>query len=527
MPLCFTCEVADVIKKPIKELVRKRMRPEDISRTSTKNRVEKALDSERSDRAVSERAPAYVADLPDGRLIYSAIVAHHRLWGYTKRSRTLELIAGVIDGNAHNPFETRAARISQSLLTDCDGGRGTLLRHTLLGYFARTMDEGIETEVLSELLQGNRSVASKYFRTAQEGKLASPILMWCKTCASIDYAESGLTHWYVVHQLPFVTHCHHHYRRLVCSCETCRTRSDDGTRWTLPGDGCKCIRHVATACQTVSEELSANDPYRFLLNDVVRVFEGHLPDLRPCNWRTWMRTVVPQFGSLKQANRKLSEAIRRSWSHSQQRKIAAEVSTLIEKDGVEKELRMLARPREVLLRLVIWRATSDLLHNNDPSVPKKRIEVSDQVLQLEGHLESRGLPAGAATLLLEGKSMHDVAIATGTGTTTWMRALATLPQIIRDELAKERLRVGVRRSRAATPFNVPSRPTSDLEKRTVLRKKIRYLIDELGMTRRGQITALLGSARTWLLENDSEWLEKNLPPRRGGKVVRPRNCRRF
>lgn len=519
----FPWEETTLSAKSIKEIVRKRTEPRDGSGSEPTNRVQTGFGGDASglpaaDHSAPEgpNAQAYVLGLPAGSLVYSGIVAHHRLWGHTKRSKTLKLITGEIHGNAHNPFETRAALIASALLTDCDGGRGTLLSHTLLGFFARAMHEDLEAGVLTVLLQGEKTVASKYFKSAKDGALTSPNLKWCKACASVDLSDVGMTHWYAMHQLPFVTHCHRHYQSLIYSCEACGTRPDDGRRWMLPGDGCNCIRQDSYLSKQVKAELLQNDPYRQLLDDVGKVFEGLLPEFRPSSWRLHVRAFIERIGSLEQANSEVVSEIEQSWSASRERNIAQEVSALIKKGGLERELRLLARPRETLLRLVLLRAMSNLLQRaGASSVVEGEIKAAGQVDQLEGCLEELGLPAGVATMLREGDSMLDIARVTSTSTAILARALATLPSAIGDDVSKARVRAGLRRPKVATPFNVPSRLTSDVEKRTILRKKIRYLIDELGMTRRGQITALLGGARAWMLQNDREWLEKNLPRRRG------------
>jgi hypothetical protein len=284
----------------------------------------------------------------------------------------------------------------------------------------------------------------------------------------------------------------------------------------LPGDGCTCIRQVAPLGKQVKAELLENDPYRHLLDDVGKIFEGLLPEFRPSSWRLHVRAFIERIGSLEQANMEVVSEIEQSWSDSRERNIAHEVSALIKRDGLDRELRLLARPRETLLRLVLLRAMSDLLRRAGvSSVVEGDIKAAGQVDQLEACLEEQGLPAGVATMLRAGDSMLDIAHVTSTSTATLARALATLPPSTGDDVSKARLRAGLQRAKPATPFNLPSRPTSDVEKRTILRKKIRYLVDELGMTSRGQITALLGGARTWMLQNDREWLEKNLPRKRG------------
>jgi len=169
---------------PIKRFVRKRTARKPVDGSATTNRVQSGLDGERPLGGASApvtfacaSAQPYVLDVPSGTLVYSAIVAHHRLWGHTRRSKTLELITGDSVGEAHLPFENRAAIISRTLLLDCDGGRSTLLRHTPLGYFARGMHEEVEQEILDVLLKGQGSVAARYFKTPRKGALTSRTLV--------------------------------------------------------------------------------------------------------------------------------------------------------------------------------------------------------------------------------------------------------------------------------------------------------------------------------------------------------------
>jgi len=359
-----------------------------------------------------------------------------------------------------------------------------------------------------------------YFKSSQYGELTSTTLKWCKICAALDLAQDGTTHWYVLHQIPAVTHCHRHYIPLVQSCEKCQTRADNGRRWMLPGDSCSCIRAVGSSNAAGGKELNEDDPYRHFLEVVESTFTGRVPQIRPPTWRSNVAALVEKYGSVERTRDELAASLGRSWSKSQQQGLASQLAALVSGGGLERELRLLARPREMLLRLAIYPHATAVLLESMQSPSRGTSPGNDYASQLVDYLERKGIPAGAAAMLRDGAPMLDIARATRTDPSVLARTLADLPMHLDEELAAERASAGARRAKPATPFNLPSRLTTDDEKRSVLRKKIRYLIDVVGLSRRGQITSLLGGARTWMLRNDREWLDKNLPGK--GSKKRPK-----
>lgn len=458
----------------------------------------------------NQRPQPYTLEVAAGTLLYSAIVVHHRLWGHAKRDTTLERITGEAESEPYNPFETRATRISAALLASNESAQALLLQNSVVGFYARGLHESVEAEALRELLRGNRSVVAMYFKSSQQGELASKNLKWCKACAAQDLARDGFAHWYVVHQLPLVTHCHHHFVPLIESCPDCRTRPDNGRRWMLPGDACRCIGKSARSSQPPRPVLAVADPYRQLLEDVDLTFVGRLPQMRPSNWRTCVGSLIRVHGSIERASKALATALMCSWSRSGEPEIAAQVRALVGAGGVERELRLLARPRDLLLRLAIHRARSKDLLPHEPDSSARRTLVDEGADPLVDHLERHGVPAGAASMLRAGEPMPAIESATRTSANVLRRALTNLPKSVSDELAESRK--GVRTKQPATPFNLPTKAVTDEQRRKTFRQKIRHLIEVEGLSSRTSITARLGGTPiTWMFKNDRAWLEKNLP----------------
>jgi hypothetical protein len=257
--------------------------------------------------------------------------------------------------------------------------------------------------------------------------------------------------------------------------------------------------------------LREDDPYRQFLDVVESTFTGRAPQIRPPAWRAYVAALVEEHGSVERTREKLAASLQRTWSKSHEQGLASQITALVIDGGLERELQLLARPREVLLRLALFGCASEVLHADVQTPSEGTSPGNGYASQLVEHLERQGIPAGAAAMLRDGSPMLEIARATRTHTSVLLRVLKSLPKQLHDELAAERARAGSRRAKPATPFNLPSRLVAEDEKRAILRQKIRYLIDVVGLTRRGQITALLGGARTWMLTNDREWLDQNLP----------------
>lgn len=347
--------------------------------------------------------PPYLLIPRDGTLIYSVFVSHHRLWGHASRQRSMRAIAGTYRAKAYVPFEQCASAIARTMSCEPEDGAGILLRHTQVGYLARFSSDRLQQQIVAELLAGKSSIAAEHLQGPKGVRLVREELHWCRSCAADDLADDGIPDWRVVHQIPIVTHCPWHFERLINRCERCQTPSDNGTRWLLPGDGCKCIGKQKGQRASHADEQSNSDPYRRLLTNVDRVFQGRRPELRPAAWRALVRSYVSVHGSVSMAARVAKAEAQAMWRASREAPVAVSILKLIEEGALERELGLYSRPREPLMMRLVLLDVLDRTHKIDAAVSEG--PCSEAVQLLEEHCDIHGLAAGTAGLLLAGLAL--------------------------------------------------------------------------------------------------------------------------
>jgi len=352
----------------------------------------------------------------------------------------MQAIAGTFRARAYLPFEQCASAIARTLSSEPEDGAGILLRHTQIGYLTRFSSAELEKQIIKELLAGNSSIAAEHLQGPKGVRLAREELYWCKSCTAGDLADLGVPHWRVVHQIPLVTRCPWHFERLIKHCEKCQTAIDNGARWLLPGDGCKCIGKRKEQGALPSDETSVRDPYRRLLINVDDVFQGRRSELRPSAWRALVRSYISVHGSTSVAALVAKAQVKAMWQASREAPLAASILKLIAEGALEQELGLYTRPREPLLMRLVLLDVMDQTHKFGSVIAENTL--TDEVRLLEEYCDLHGLAAGTAGLLMKGWALEDVGRATGTTSWAISKALSSLPGDLQQAVSVMRPKTG-------------------------------------------------------------------------------------
>ena len=450
--------------------------------------------------------------LPEGASLYSGLVINHRFTSSIGRVRSCKQIHA--SRTAFNPNGLNADAIAEGMFAGAKSAVDVLRDHTPFGFYSRVLDERVAARWASKLSgAAGRGVAP--FLKSQG--VASPTAMsrWCPSCASGDAESTGLPLWRVVHQLPFMTHCTDHLEPLVGCCATCGIAFDSGGDFRLPTEACRaCGGTVPLRCD---RQLSVGmASFTRLCGET---FRSAPSELRPRNWALIMRSAASRFGGAERLSERLTADILLRWEVASIREVSKVLEREMAEDFVLKETRLLAKPADILPRLIVLDAlrhvSGEIVLPTDLAHTQRRanelpVSTSLRDAGLDDAAFSSGVAVGIVTLLLNGATIRNAAREACLSTHLLSRFLKRLPGdqqaaiLSSDRLDDKRYAAWLRvRNR---------RPHGSIDaKRTAYRAMIEASVaSHCGLTRT-RASKLCGAAVAWLRENDSAWLDRELP----------------
>jgi hypothetical protein len=174
-------------------------------------------------------------------------------------------------------------------------------------------------------------------------------LHWRPGCASAETASGRMKAFWVLHQLPFLSHCIAHHCRLVSSCEKCGAPTDKGRRLLLPGAPCwNCGAGSTHAC--IAAALSPGEVSLGAL--CWEIFSGHISVTEPLEWQVFVAHALNECGGEERALAVVLAALKSRWRKKALAELAPFFGQTDLQSAVLRELRSLGLPPVVVPRLL-------------------------------------------------------------------------------------------------------------------------------------------------------------------------------
>lgn len=246
--------------------------------------------------------------MPNGALLYSALVHCHRSSASTSRLKSLGRFYGSEAVSRANWFGAGSEGVSRDYFAGALSPNDVLARHTLFGFYSLGLSEERANEWSSELILGSARGCARFTRTNDIVAVRSG-LRWCPICAANEREESGFATWRVVHQLPFVLMCPTHSTPLCVHCLSCRSPLDDTRSFRLPGEAC-------SGCG--SREFEPVDfpkvpAYESLIRRSAAAIDLREQTYQPKNWSAIAAEFLNRFSSPSAAHNVLQERLCSMW----------------------------------------------------------------------------------------------------------------------------------------------------------------------------------------------------------------------
>ena len=450
--------------------------------------------------------------LPEGASLYSGLVINHRFTSSIGRVRSCKQIHA--SRRAFNPNGLNADAIAEGMFAGAKSAVDVLRDHTPFGFYSRVLDERVAARWASKLSGAAGHGVAPFLKS--QG-VASPTAMsrWCPSCAAQDAGSTGLPLWRVVHQLPFLTHCPDHLEPLVSCCATCGIAFDGGGDFRLPTEACRaCGGTVPLRCgQQLSVGMAS---FTRLCGET---FRSAPSELRPRNWALIMRSAASRFGGAERLSERLRADILLRWEVTSIGEVPKVLEQKMAEDFVLKETRLLAKPADILPRLIVLDALRHIsgrtvLPNEHANAQRHANELPASASLRDAGLDdaafSAGVAVGIVTLLLNGATIRDAAREASLSTHLLSRFLKRLSG---DQQAAILSSDRLDDKRYAAWLRVRNRGSHDSidSKRTAYRARVEAAVaSHCGLTRT-RANELCGSAVAWLREHDAAWLDRELP----------------
>lgn len=468
------------------------------------------------------RPPGVIPYIRNGVALVTLLAFHRRSFGCTV-NRTEQDFYGDRNHAPHPPnllgigVEEVANRFFGGYLT----GREILQRHTLFGFYSRLLPQDVKEKWANDLANfRGRSVAT-YLDLGAGPLTTLGALRKCTSCIDTDRQQGEIPGWRVLHQLPLLDHCVEHGEMLSSICAACKRPFERGGEYRLPSDPCV---HCGNS-ELVRGEAERRSGQLILGELCSRIFTGSVPDLEQAHWPAWVAETVERLGGHKNAVKRIERRLAELWEVKAISHVSLVLDRMLPDDFVSLELKLLASPRVVLPRLLVFIAgeslglakpsgTADTTTRHLETLDDERV---DRLIQLA---TSSAIPRGVIDRLLAGAAAYEVV---GRQTISRRRLQAFLESLPAD---LSRLLAGCHLTGSATRRILNPDVISKREEIRAGRREeiLQLILANEGLTR-FEASQLTPTSYRWMTTNDAEWLASVLPSRATTKdgVSRYRN----
>lgn len=456
--------------------------------------------------------------LPKGSLLYSALAFSYRASAASNGRRFVDKFYGYRGASHVNWFGAGAAFVSSQSFNGAESPIEILRSNTLFGYYSLGLTAEASQQWSADLASGRAKGSVRYTRT-HDPVATRTGLRWCRQCAAEEELQGRPTTWRLVHQLPFVRHCHVHLAPLIDRCKRCRLPLDEGHKFRLPGEGC-------WNCGAEGESSTRRPPTpgeSRLAKLADQAFRDQGNTYRP---ESWSRTVIKfanRFESSSTAVEALTEQLCSLWEVESVDQVWNQLGLTFRSDDLIQAL----SSRQVSSPLTLQLVAADAMHALYPQVFSEQSSSEDverrnsvPVCQEDSqravvlrHAAARGIDQTFIQVLVNGGSQYAATRAAGLTKSAARRALVALRASLLAELGQE---ASAELLRMAFPRIAPNQAKAGLradERLSTYRAQVRELLANEPGIKRKAIWHRLPKVVTFLNSNDRTWLEKVLPAR--------------
>lgn len=453
--------------------------------------------------------------MPNGALLYSALVHCHRSSASTSRLKSLGRFYGSEAVSRANWFGAGAGRVSSDYFAGALSPNDVLCRHTLFGFYALGLSEERANEWSSELILGSARGSTRFTRTNNIVAVRSG-LRWCPICASNERNESGFSTWWVVHQLPFVLMCPTHSVPLCVHCHRCRSPLDDTRTFRLPGEACT----VCGSCEFEPVDLPKSPAYYSLIRRSAAAIELRDPTYQPKNWSAIAAEFLSRFNSPSSAQNTLQERLCSMWAVNSIELIGAAIGVPLKKTFPDELIQGGLASNPLVAQIIVM----DAFESVCPDICGDAAHVSAGTSMSDGNISQRitwaenyqrqalklGLPRAFSEHFTTSLSTAESASAAGVS----VRRANLMHEKIRMSIRTEFGRDSPLLQNPSTARGRFSAPVSVDVRRVIYRARITKAIDMTPKPCRTALWARNAVAMGWLHTNDRAWLDAVVPSKR-------------
>jgi hypothetical protein len=227
--------------------------------------------------------------LPDGSILFNAVMLHVRMFGASKRTAE-QRIYGRLKSTV-NLFGVDAEAVAERLFGNSLLAREVLVKHSLFGFYRHFLAVGRDEEFGALLSKGNAKASAIYLPRATLGAGSEGSLKVCTECVVEQERDAGYAVWHACHQIPFVQHCAKHWCTLVSKCRKCGAPLQTGHNTSLPGEPCL---HCGTI--TKSKRVDCLPGQASVAAQGAELLSSMESHLRPVKWAALVDTAVEELG---------------------------------------------------------------------------------------------------------------------------------------------------------------------------------------------------------------------------------------
>lgn len=239
------------------------------------------------------RAVSFFPVVHDGELLYSAVERYRRLGGFP----FIVSVQTALFGTPYREprFPVGLEHFSQCLPATPLFEAGALLdAHSLFPVYRPVMTPENQEKAARYMLYRDGPPSVMAFRHSWYRLPAADALRLCPECVTVQLAEHGYTYWLRDHQIPGVTVCSIHERRLVYGCSACGPFNTPAMTTLLPGLEClECGRPLTNADVSNAQPDHGSTRYARLASQLL---EAQLPAVEPSVRGRMLRNALSRAG---------------------------------------------------------------------------------------------------------------------------------------------------------------------------------------------------------------------------------------